>query len=188
MLILGSSSPRRIELLNILTSNFRIIKPDFDESLVDAPTDLYALTEAENKYFSIKNSAKPEDFIITCDTAVILGDTIFGKPKDREDAFKILKTLSGKTHKVITGYVIANSQKDILIKKSVVTEVIFNALSDEEIYNYIDTINVYDKAGAYAIQGDEKYHLISKIKGSYYNVMGFPLEEIKKDLVSLGLI
>ena len=100
----------------------------------------------------------------------------------------MLKRLSGKTHKVISGYVIACDEQNILIEKSVTTEVTFNKLSDEEIKRYIEEENVYDKAGSYAIQDDEKYHLVSKIKGSFYNVMGFPLEEIKLDLLSLKII
>lgn len=188
MLILGSSSPRRIELLKTLTSDFKIMKPLFDESTLHTPASTYALEEAKNKYFSLKNHAKPEDFIICCDTIVVLDDVIFGKPKDSQDAFNILKKLSGNTHKVISGYVIGNASKNILIEKMVVTEVTFNKLSDDEINNYIKEENVFDKAGSYAIQDDEKYHLISKIKGSYFNVMGFPLEDIKLDLIALGII
>ena len=107
MLILGSSSPRRIELLKTLISDFKILKPLFDESTLSAPTSDYALEEAKNKYISLKSLANPNDFIICCDTVVILDDEIFGKPKDYNEAFKMLKRLSGKTHKVISGYVIA---------------------------------------------------------------------------------
>lgn len=188
MLILGSSSPRRIELLKTLISDFKILKPLFDESTLSAPASDYALEEAKNKYISLKSLANPNDFIICCDTVVILDDEIFGKPKDYNEAFKMLKRLSGKTHKVISGYVIACNEQNILIEKSVTTEVTFNKLSDEEIKRYIEEENVYDKAGSYAIQDDEKYHLVNKIKGSFYNVMGFPLEEIKLDLISLKII
>lgn len=188
MLILGSSSPRRVELLSSLNLKFKIIKPDFDESKVHASSFEYALVEAKNKYFSIKNLAKPEDFVITCDTTVVLDNVIFGKPKNYEDAFNMLSLLSGKTHKVISGYVIACESKNILIEKSVTTYVTFNKLDKELIEKYIKEENVFDKAGSYAIQDDENYHLIKEIKGSYYNVVGFPLEEIKKDLINIGLI
>ena len=188
MIILGSSSPRRIQLLKTLTSDFKIMKPLFDESTLNAPASTCALEEAKNKYLSLKNLAKPQDFIICCDTIVVLDNIIFGKPKDEKDAFDILKKLSGRTHKVISGYVIGSPSKEEIIEKMSITEVTFNELTDEQITNYIKTENVFDKAGSYAIQDDEKYHLISKIKGSYYNVMGFPLEDIKLDLISLGLI
>ncbi len=188
MIILGSSSPRRIELLKTLTNDFKILKPDFDESSITAPSEIYSLEEAKCKYFSLKNLANPMDFIITCDTSVVLGAEIFGKPKDEKDAFNILKKLSNKTHKVITGYVIASSENNVFIAKNVISEVTFNDLTDEQILHYIKSENVYDKAGSYAIQDDENYQLIKKIKGSYYNIMGFPLEEIKSDLIALKLI
>ena len=187
MLILGSSSPRRADLLKILTSNFRILKPDFDESLIKASPNEYPLLEAKNKYLSIKNSVKPQDFIICCDTVVVLDNNIFGKPKDKNEAFLMLKKLSNNTHEVISGYVLGTSEK-ILSQKTVTTKVTFNKLTDEQIKKYIKEEYVLDKAGSYAIQDDEKYHLINKIEGSYYNVVGFPLEEIRNDLLFFKVI
>ena len=98
----------------------------------------------------------------------------------------MLKMLSGQTHQVISGYTII--YKDKVIKKTVVTKVTFNELNDELIKNYIQNEKVLDKAGSYGIQDDSDYHLIKEINGSYYNVMGFPLEEIEKDLINLGAI
>ena len=188
MLILGSGSPRRVELLTTLLKDFKIIKPTFDESLVKADSSIFALEEAKGKYFSLKNLANPDDFIICCDTIVVLDDEIFGKPKDKNDAFNMLKKLNDKTHKVISGYVIANKDTTLYKEKLVTTYVTFNALTDEQILNYIEKENVLDKAGSYAIQDDEKFGLVKEIKGSFYNVMGFPLEDIKKDLIDLQII
>ena len=180
MIILGSTSPRRKELLSLITKDFITIKPSFDEKKVDLKTPNYALNEAYNKSLSLRNNLNKNDILITSDTIVILNDVIFGKPKDEKDAFRMLKELSNKTHKVISGYVIYS--KKIEVKKEITTYVTFNNLSDKEIKNYIKSVMVLDKAGAYAIQDDAKFHLINNIKGSYYNVMGFPLEDIKIEL------
>lgn len=186
-IILCSTSPRRIELLKKLVPDFKIIKPLYEEHdlELDNPFD-FPLIQSENKANSIKNLAKPQDLIISCDTVVYLENSILGKPHNLDHAFNMLKMLSGQTHQVISGYTII--YKDKLIKKAVVTKVIFNELSDELIKKYIQNEKVLDKAGSYGIQDDSDYHLIKEINGSYYNVMGFPLEEIKKDLINLGAI
>ena len=186
-IILCSTSPRRIELLKKLVPDFKIIKPLYEEHdlELDNPFDL-PLIQSENKANSIKNLAKPQDLIISCDTVVYLENSILGKPHNLDHAFNMLKMLSGQTHQVISGYTII--YKDKLIKKAVVTKVIFNELSDELIKKYIQNEKVLDKAGSYGIQDDSDYHLIKEINGSYYNVMGFPLEEIEKDLINLGAI
>lgn len=184
MIILASKSPRRIELMKKISPEFKIISPSFDERTLLNSSKHLALEEAKNKAISVKNLAKPEDFLITCDTTVVFEDRVFNKPADIEDAFNTLKFLSGKTHQVITGYTISHGNKEIL--REVITDVTFNVLSDELIQRYINEINVLDKAGSYAIQDDENYHLISKIKGSYSNVIGFPIDEIRSDLESLG--
>jgi septum formation protein len=185
-IVLASSSARRIELMKSLVEKFTIIKPTFDESMISKDVSHYPLLEAKNKYLSIKSQLNPHDLVISCDTVVVIDGSIIGKPKDLLDAFRILKSLSGRTHEVISSYVIVCGTR--IIEKEVTTKVTFNELSDDEIKKYISEEVVMDKAGAYAIQDDEKYGLVKSIEGSYYNVMGFPLESIRSDLVSLGVI
>lgn len=186
MVILGSSSPRRIELLKKLVPEFKLIKPTFDENLINKNTRHLALKEAKNKAFSIKNLAEPQDFLICCDTIVKYKNIVLTKPKDLNEAKKYLQLLSGKRHAVISGVAIFYKNKHYF--KEVKTYVFFNNLSDELIENYIHTINVLDKAGAYAIQDDGKFNLIKKIKGDKNNVIGFPLFYIEKILKQNKLI
>lgn len=186
MIVLASSSPRRIELLKTLTLDFKIIKPVFDEKTISKSQRYYALTEAKNKAFSIKTLLNPNDFCISCDTIVVLKREILGKPKDENEAKIFLKKLSNNKHKVITGVCII--YKDKVITKEICSKVYFNKLTDEEIENYINNENVLDKAGAYAIQDDANFHLIKKIKGDYNNIVGFPLSYIEKQLIKYNLI
>ncbi len=186
MIYLASTSPRRIELIHKITNDFKIISPSFDESKLDKNIEHLSLLESLNKAKSVQNLVNFEDCIIGCDTIVTYEDRIFLKPKDLVDAFNTLKFLSNKTHKVISGYTII--YKGQTISKEVTTEVTFNKLTDEQINRYIKENNVLDKAGSYAIQFDENYHLINKIKGSLDNVIGFPTEQIKETLLELKVI
>ena len=186
-ILLCSSSPRRIELLKTIFNEFEIVKPNFDES--KTPLSLgrnYALIQAKNKLFSCKNLAKPNYLLISCDTIVFINNEIIGKPKDKSDAFNILKKLNNKTHEVLSGYCFLFN--DQYHENLISTKVTFNNLTDAEINDYIEKFNILDKAGAYAIQDNEKSHLIKEINGSYNNVVGFPIEDIKKDLIRLKLI
>lgn len=186
MFILGSTSPRRKELLSKIVSDFKILSPQYNEECVDKTSKHYALEEAKGKASSLIPYIKKDDCLICCDTIVFLNNKIYGKPKNKEDAFKILKELSNNVHTVISGYVIIYN--DIVLTKEVNTYVKFNELDDTLINRYIDETNPMDKAGAYAIQEDNKYHLIQSIEGTISNVMGFPIEDIKEDLIKLGLL
>lgn len=178
MLILASKSPRRQELLKNITSNFVIEVSDLDESQVHA--DPYHLPEVLSKFKAQKVfEHHPNDTILAADTIVIIDGKVLGKPHDKKEATAMLQELSNKTHDVITGFTIL--KKDFELTKSVLTKVHFNKLSETQIKEYVDTLSPLDKAGAYGIQ-DEEYHLIKKIEGSYSNVMGLPLEELKKYL------
>ena len=110
---------------------------------------------------------------------------IFGKPKNREEAFRILKALSGKIHKVITAYVFKNISKNILIKDVVISEVKFLELDDDTIDWYLNTGEPFDKAGAYGIQGYGRI-LVEKINGDYYSIMGFPISNFLENLRKIG--
>lgn len=187
MIILGSSSPRRKELLSKITKNFTIMNPTFNEREININETHYAFEEAYHKALSLVDKMDARnDCLITVDTIVVLDNEIYGKPKDRDEAIKMLTKLSGKTHQVISGYCLI--YRDNVNSDEVISEVTFNKLSKKEIEHYVDSINVLDKAGAYSVQDDESFHLIKKIKGSTDNVMGFPVDEIKAILVKYSLV
>lgn len=186
MIVLGSTSPRRKELMNKITSDFKIIAPLFNEEKLSKKTKHYALEESFNKAQSIIDKIDKDDCLICVDTIVFYNNTIYGKPKNIEEAKRFIHELSNVTHEVISGYTIIFH--GCTIKKEVISYVTFNELSDEKIKQYIEDIYVLDKAGAYSVQDDYKEHIIKNIDGSFDNVMGLPTEEIKKDLKTLGLI
>lgn len=178
-LVLASKSPRRKELLDLLQIPFEIIVSEIDET-INLKGDLKK--EIENlayrkaqKVFETNQDA----IVVGSDTIVVIDNEVLGKPKDKKDAFRMLKMLSGNTHEVITGVcLLSRDKKDTF---SSTTKVKFNDLSDEEIEEYLNTKEPYDKAGAYAIQGlGAKY--INSIEGDYYTVMGLPIAEVYKRL------
>lgn len=179
-IILASASERRQELLGRLIENFDIIVSDFDESKVpfEGFVDRYVKEVALGKALDIKNKLKDDAIIISADTIVTLDDKILGKPKDEEDAFKILKSLQGRKHSVYSGIVVINTAKNVIKQESLATEVTFSEISDDEILEYIKTGEPLDKAGAYGIQGIGGI-FVKEIKGCYYNVVGLPLNKLK---------
>ena len=183
-MILASNSKRRQEILKDAGFNFKIITSDIEEI-----SDKKIITEkildiAEKKLEQIAKDNKNE-FILAADTVVELNGMIFGKPKNREEAFKFLKALSGTIHKVITAYVFKNISKNILIKEVVTSEVKFLELDDEIINWYLDTGEPFDKAGAYGIQGKGRA-LVEKINGDYFSIMGFPISNFLENLRKIG--
>ena len=187
MIILGSTSPRRKELLGKITNNFVTLSPSFNECEISLNETHYAFEEAYHKALSLADKMdKRNDCLITVDTIVVLGNKIYGKPKNRDEAIKMLTELSGKTHQVISAYCLI--YRDNVEADEIISEVTFNTLSKDEIEHYIDSINVLDKAGSYSVQDDDQFHIIKKIKGSTDNVMGFPTNEIKTILKKFSLI
>ena len=175
MLILASESPRRRELIKKITKDFTVIPSNIDESLLHiAPHDLPAEL-SKMKAYSVF-SKYPNDSVLACDTVVIIDGELLGKPKTKEEAFKMLKKLSGKKHVVISGYTFVSKEKELT--RTVRTYVYFNNLSDELMYRYIESGSPLDKAGAYGIQ-DEKFDLVSHIEGDFDNVIGLPVEDIR---------
>lgn len=179
-IILASASPRRRELISKIAENYRVEVSSAEEIL---PEGIDAL-KAPEYLAELKADAVAKDYngqiVIGCDTVVILEGKILGKPKDREDAFCMLKSLSGKTHFVVSGVCITDSAtKAVFSTKS---EVTFKTLSDREINDYIDTDECWDKAGAYAIQGGAG-KFVESVSGSVYNIIGFPISQIKKELL-----
>lgn len=183
-MILASNSQRRQEILRDAGFNFKVITSDVEEI-----SDKKIITEkildiAEKKLEKIIKD-NVNEFILAADTVVELNGKIFGKPKNREEAFSFLKTLSGKVHRVITAYVFKNISKNILIKEVVISEVKFLDLDDEIINWYLDTGEPFDKAGAYGIQGKGRI-LVDKINGDYYSIMGFPISNFLENLRKIG--
>ncbi len=178
-IILASASPRRQELLKLIFDDFEIIPADVDESINEkTEIDLRPEKIAQRKALHIAKT-HPDSLVIGCDTAVIADDTMLGKPKDEAEARKMLKQLSGRAHKVITGNCLVFNNK---IKTfSVTTEVEFYKLRDEEIDDYLATDDWRDKAGAYGIQGKAGL-FVKQIKGDYNNVVGLPCAELNRQI------
>ena len=170
-IILASASERRQELLKRLVSDFDIIISNFDENKVDfrGSIDEYVKEIALGKAMDVRNRVSKDSIIISADTIVTLDNKILGKPKDEKEAFKMLKSLQGKNHFVYSGIVVIN------------TKVKFSNMSDEEIFQYINTKEPMDKAGAYGIQGIGGV-FVESIEGCYYNVVGLPLNTLRSVL------
>ncbi len=184
-LILASKSPRRKELLGYITENFTVKVSDAEEKCDPSlsPEEI-VIKLAELKGEAVK-SICPRDTVIASDTVVVLGKAILGKPHSPEEAFSMLRSLSGKTHEVFTGVCILHEDKKISFAER--TEVNFCELTDEEINDYIATGLPFDKAGAYGIQGKGSV-MISSINGDYYNVMGLPVARLNKVLKENGIL
>ena len=179
-MILASQSPRRKELLSLITSGFEIIPAKGEEILPEdiSPEDA-VLMLAEQKVDEIF-AARKNEIIIAADTVVAVDGRILGKPRDGEDAFDMLKMLSGRVHSVFTGVcvIFADGGKTTFAERTMVE---FYPLSDEEIRGYIATGEPMDKAGAYGIQ-DKGALIVKKIDGDYYNVMGLPVGRLSRVL------
>jgi len=178
-IILASASPRRRELMKMITEDFTAVSADIDETV---PQNVNTLEVSE---YIAERKAKavaekyPDDVVIGCDTTVIYGSKIFGKPATHEDCTEVLEYLSGKTHQVVTGCTIVQGNKTVSF--SVVTDVSFRELSFDEIGDYAMTSEPYDKAGGYGIQGKGAL-FIEKINGDYYNVVGLPVCRLNQEL------
>ena len=182
-IILGSGSPRRRELLKGLDIDFEVdTQNNFKESFTaDIPFEEVPRLMSEGKSAGFHRPLKEDEILITADTMVILpGKEILGKPRDREDACRMLHDLSGRSHLVITAVTIRDiSRKETL---TATTEVWFKDLTSDEIAYYVDTYTPYDKAGAYAIQEWIGHIGIRRIEGSYFNVVGFPVQRVYEAL------
>ena len=184
-IILGSGSPRRRELLKGLDIDFEVdTQNNFKESFTaDIPFEEVPRLMSEGKSSGFHRPLKEDEILITADTMVILpGKEILGKPRDREDACRMLRDLSGRSHLVITAVTIRDiHRKDTF---TATTEVWFKDLTPDEIAYYVDTYKPYDKAGAYAIQEWIGHIGIRRIEGSYFNVVGFPVQRVYEALRS----
>jgi septum formation protein len=181
-LILASSSPRRAEILKKEKIEFDIrFPPNINEERAAYDPVEHVLTLSKEKALSVSRQME-EGIILGADTIVVLDGEIMGKPQDKDEAFLILKKLSGKTHEVYTGMTLLNKYNGKTVSDYDCTEVEFNQLEDEKIVNYINSGEPMDKAGAYGIQGMGSF-LVEKIQGSMDNVIGLPTEKLKEMLI-----
>lgn len=193
-IILASQSPRRKQLLEWAEIPFEIVVKSTEETFPEGlPLEEIPIYIARQKAIIVKNSlieARKADIestpVLAADTVVVLDTRIIGKPVDRRDAINILASLSGKTHRVITGVVIQVGNKEIAF--SDITEVSFHSLTTHQIEFYVDKYKPYDKAGAYAIQEWIGVVGIKSVKGDFYNVMGLPVSRVAQELQSLDLL
>ncbi len=178
-IILASASPRRRELMKLITEDFGAVSTDTDETL---PDNIEALKASEYLAGIKAQSALesfPDNIVIGCDTTVIIDNKILGKPKDSDQCREYLETLSGRTHKVVTSCAIVNKRSRCVFSE--ITEVTFRKLSDSDIEWYISTGEPFDKAGGYGIQGKGSL-LVEKINGDYFNVVGLPVSRLNQEL------
>ena len=181
-IILASHSPRRRFLLSQLGLEFTETSADINESIPDGMTPGDAalfLAEKKADCFT-KLIEDPRNIIITADTLVLVNGMVLGKPEDRDGAFKMLKNLSGNRHRVVTGICIRSREKQRTFASW--TDVYFKVLTDAEISYYLENYKPYDKAGAYGIQEWIGYIGITRIDGSYFNVMGLPVQQLYEEL------
>ncbi|WP_299229570.1 Maf-like protein [uncultured Psychroserpens sp.] len=183
-IILASGSPRRQQFFKDLGIDFKVrLKPiieEYPKRLTHFEISDYL---AQLKAISFKNELNPEDILITSDTIVWLDNNALGKPVNKDDAFNMLSNMSNKTHEVITSvcFTTVTAQKTV----NATTKVTFKTLSENEINYYIDTFKPYDKAGAYGIQEWIGHIGITRIEGSYFNVVGLPTHLVYKTLNSM---
>ena len=182
-IILASGSPRRKEIFQILGFDFEVkTKETKEEYPADLPKEKVSEFLAELKAKAFENEVLADEnlIVITSDTTVVIDGEILGKPSGREGAIEMLKKLSGKKHTVYSGVCIKNKRKTVTF--TAFTDVWFRHLSDEEIVFYVDNYKPFDKAGAYAVQEWIGAAAISRIEGSYYNVMGLPSKMVYTEL------
>lgn len=179
--VLASTSPRRYELLKTIGLEFKIVASGANESNKDKLDPVsFALENARKKACAVAEK-HPNSLIISADTIVILDGIMMGKPVDENDAYKMISALNGQTHIVCTAFGLMYKRYEKSFFDTVETEVTFRRLTEDEIWEYINTGEPFDKAGAYAIQGQGSI-LVDKINGCFFNVVGFPLSRFFTDL------
>ena len=184
-IILASISPRRFELLRSLNLDVRVVPSTYDEPAHPgiAPRDL-AILHARHKAYEVR-VREPEDAVVAADTVVDVDGIAYGKPRDAADATRMLRNLSGRTHIVHTAFTLALPGRDDVVEACESTRVTFFGLSNDEIANYVESGEPFDKAGAYGIQGFAAT-LVQRIDGDFYTVMGFPIARFVRTLRRLG--
>ncbi|HAT4307124.1 TPA: Maf-like protein [Clostridium perfringens] len=181
--ILASKSPRRVEILEKIVKEFEVVQSNFDENTIDFKGDIekYVKDLSRNKAIEVSKRLNEPSIVIAADTVVFQNGKVLEKPKNEEDAFSMLSSLSGNTHKVYSGICLINTYNDTVVTDCDCTEVRFSELNPRQIRNYINSGEPMDKAGAYGIQGLGGA-FVEGINGCYYNVMGLPLNKLYKAL------
>ena len=184
-LVLASKSPRRQQLLSGMDFDFQVLTRETDESFpLELAVEDVAAYLCEKKAFSFDIKELPENFLlITADTTVLVGDTILNKADNPDDAAKMIRMLSGKWHRVITAICLRSATNKKVFSEC--TEVKFKKLCQEEINWYIEHYKPFDKAGAYGIQEWIGYIGVKSISGSFYNIMGLPIQKLYGELKKL---
>ena len=183
-MILASASPRRKEILENFGFSFKTIVKNIDETSDKTHAEEKILEIAEKKARAAAIDF-PNENVVGADTVVVVDGKILGKPKNKEEAFSMLKSLSGRNHEVITAFSFININKNISYSDYEITKVYFKNLTDDEINWYINTKEPMDKAGAYGIQGKGAF-FVEKIEGDFFSVMGFPLGKFVRFLNKTG--
>ena len=181
-IILASASPRRKELLSGLGVQFTVdTRNSFEEIAPEGlPYSQYPEYMAKGKSHGFHRDLLPDEILVTADTMVLCSDEIMGKPTDRADAIRMVQKLQNNRHSVLTGVCIRSLEKEVCFTAS--TDVFFDELSQEEIEYYVDTYRPFDKAGAYGVQEWVGYAGIKRIEGSYFNVVGLPVQMLYQKL------
>ncbi|NOX18478.1 MAG: septum formation inhibitor Maf [Chlorobi bacterium] len=175
---LASKSPRRRKLLKQIGLKFKSFSVDLDERFFENESPTKTVKRLADEKLKAATELKEEGIFITADTIVVVENKIIGKPKNKKDAVRLLKMLSGKKHTVYTGIAVAEKPGTLKIVDCVKTDVYFRDLNEKEIKDYVNGGSPMDKAGAYGIQDDFGAVFIKKINGCYYNVVGLPLEKL----------
>lgn len=188
-IVLASASPRRRELLAQVGINFQVVPSTADETLFANETpETHVIRLSCDKAMEV--ASRPDQigrWFIGSDTVVVRDEIILGKPADAAEATQMLASLSGRGHRVISGYAVHDREKDLTLSAAVTTRVFFKELTTREIEGYIATNEPFDKAGSYAIQGIGSF-MVPSIEGSYTNVVGLPLCEVIAALEELGAV
>lgn len=185
MIILASKSPRRQELMHLIGLDFTVMTQDIDETMdPERPLNEEIRRVSGMKAAAVQNACAPDDIIVAADTMVVIEGKRLGKPKNREDAVRMLHMLSGKTHEVITGLTVRQGAR--IESCDITTKLTFRSLTDEEIDAYVATGEPMDKAGAYAVQGKGSI-FVTGLVGDYFNVMGLPVCTLAQVLSGFGV-
>ncbi|NQU03292.1 MAG: septum formation inhibitor Maf [Syntrophaceae bacterium] len=185
--ILASASPRRRELLEGMGWDFKTIPSGVDEEFLEGESPRGHVLRLSREKTVMVSRENPDAWVLGADTEVIIDDEVLGKPETPEEARAMLKKLSGRMHRVITGFSIAKESAGVNIDNIIESQVFFREISDDEIEWYIKTDEPYDKAGGYAVQGNGTL-FVKEIRGSYTNVIGLPLCEVVSALKSVGAV
>lgn len=184
-MILASNSPRRREILENFGFSLKVMSKNVDETSCKENIQEKIADIAQQKTKAVAEDY-PDEYVVGADTVVVVDGRILGKPHSREEAFQMLRELSGRAHEVITAYSLINIEKNIFHTDTETTKVYFKELSDYEINWYIDTKEPMDKAGAYGIQGKGAL-FVEKIEGDFFSVMGFPLGKFLRYLAETNI-